>query len=116
MGEIRRLFAKENGVGVQWFSFNSKGACPPCKGKGEITPDVARLLALLYRLVDQGNTVVAVERRPELIAAADWVIDMGPGGGNRGGEVLFAGTPEALADCERSETGRCLRCRGGKTV
>lgn len=227
MDEIRKLFAKENGVGVQWFSFNSKGACPVCKGKGEITPEVAfadpvtirceecggrrynptalgytfrgknikevmsltidqamewftqpkirgplsvlqevglgymtlgqptstlsggetqrlklaselrksgniyvldepttglhsrdvgRLLELLRHLVDQGNTVVVVEHRPELIAAADWVIDMGPGGGNRGGEVLFAGTPEALANCEQSETGRYLCCRGGKTV
>ncbi len=220
MDEIRKLFAKENAVGVQWFSFNSKGACPVCKGKGEITPevafadpvtirceecggrrynptalgytfqgknieevmsltidqalewftqpkirgplsalqevglgymtlgqptstlsggetqrlklaselqksgniyvldepttglhsrDVARLLELLRRLVDQGNTVVVVEHRPELITAADWIIDMGPGGGNRGGEVLFAGTPEALADCKCSETGKCLR-------
>lgn len=220
MDEIRRLFAKENGVGVQWFSFNSKGACPVCKGKGEITPDVAfadpvairceecggrrynptalgytfrgknieqvmsltidqaldwftepkiwrplsalqevglgymtlgqptstlsggetqrlklaselqksgniyvldepttglhsrdveRLLELLRRLVNQGNTVVVVEHRPELIAAADWVIDMGPGGGNRGGEVLFAGTPEDLCRCPLSETGRFLR-------
>lgn len=219
MEEIRRLFAKENGVGVQWFSFNSKGACPVCKGKGEITPDVAfadpvairceecggrrynptalgytyqgknieqvmsltidqalewftepkirrplselkevglgymtlgqptstlsggetqrlklaselqtsgnifildepttglhsrdveRLLALLRRLVNQGNTVVVVEHRPELIAAADWVIDMGPGGGNRGGEVLFVGTPENLCRCPLSETGRFL--------
>lgn len=71
--------------------------------------DVARLLELLRRLVDQGNTVVVVEHRPELITAADWIIDMGPGGGNRGGEVLFAGTPEALADCKCSETGKCLR-------
>lgn len=224
MDEIRKLFAKENGVGVQWFSFNSKGACPVCKGKGEITPevafadpvtirceecggrrynpavlgytfqgknieevmsltidqalewftqpkirgplsalqevglgymtlgqptstlsggetqrlklaselqtsgnvyvldeptaglhsrDVARLLELVRRLVDQGNTVVVVEHRPELIAAADWVIDMGPGGGNRGGEVLFTGTPEALAACGWSETGRYLPCGRG---
>lgn len=224
MDEIRKLFAKENGVGVQWFSFNSKGACPVCKGKGEITPevafadpvtirceecggrrynptvlgytfqgknieevmsltidqalewftqpkirgplsalqevglgymtlgqptstlsggetqrlklaselqtsgnvyvldeptaglhsrDVARLLELVRRLVDQGNTVVVVEHRPELIAAADWVIDMGPGGGNRGGEVLFTGTPEALAACDWSETGRYLPCGRG---
>lgn len=219
MDEIRKLFAKENNVGVQWFSFNSKGACPVCRGKGEITPEVAfadpvtirceecggrrynltalgytfqgknieevmsltidqalewftqpkitaplsalqevglgymtlgqptstlsggeiqrlklaselqtsgniyvldepttglhgrdvvRLLELLRRLVNQGNTVVVVEHRPELIAAADWVIDMGPGGGNRGGEVLFAGTPEDLCRCQASETGKYL--------
>ena len=219
MDEIRRLFGKANGVSPQWFSFNSKGACPVCKGKGEITPDVAfadpvsirceecggrrynptalsytyqgrtieevlsltiqealeffpqpkiqeplrvlaevglgymtlgqptstlsggeiqrlklagelnktgsvyildepstglhgkdaaRLLELLRRLVDQGNTVVIVEHRLSLIAAADWVIDMGPGSGNQGGEVVFAGTPGELINCSRSETGRYL--------
>ena len=220
MDEIRKLFAKENRVSVQWFSFNSKGACPVCKGKGEITPevafadpvtirceecggsrynptalsypyhgknieevmrltvsqalefftqpkicgplkaleevglgyitlgqptstlsggetqrlklaselhkegniyvldepstglhnqDVAHLLTLLRRLVTQGNTVVVVEHRMELIAAADWIIDMGPEGGNLGGEVLFTGTPQALLDCPASQTGRYLR-------
>lgn len=219
MDEIRKLFAKANGVGVQWFSFNSKGACPVCKGKGEITPDVAfadpvairceecggrrynptalsytyqgksieevmtltidqaleffpqpkirnpltalqevglgymtlgqptstlsggetqrlklaselqtsgniyvldepttglhgrdveRLLALLRRLVEQGNTVVVVEHRSELIAAADWVVDMGPEGGTQGGEILFSGTPEDLLKCADSRTGRYL--------
>lgn len=78
--------------------------------------DVTRLLELVRRLVDQGNTVVVVEHRPELIAAADWVIDMGPGGGNRGGEVLFTGTPEALVACEWSETGRYLHCGRERTV
>ena len=220
MDEIRKLFAKENGVGVQWFSSNSKGACLVCKGKGEITPevafadpvailceecggrrynptalsytyneknieqvmgftvtqalafftqpkireplrtlqdvglgymtlgqptssmsggeiqrlklagelnkagniyvldepstglhnqDVAQLLTLLRRLVSQGNTVLIVEHRLKLIAAADWVIDMGPGGGSRGGEVLFTGTPGGLIICGKSETGRYLR-------
>ena len=216
MDEIRKLFAKANQVSVQWFSFNSKGACPVCKGKGEITPDVAfadpvtirceecggrrynptalsytyrektieqvmgltveqalaffeqtnirtplqslqevglgyvtlgqptstlsggeiqrlklaselhksgniyvldepttglhsqdvkHLLGLLRRLVSRGNTVVVVEHRMELIAAADWIIDMGPGGGTQGGEVLFAGPPEELLCCSGSETG-----------
>ena len=220
MDEIRKLFAKQNGVSAQWFSANSKGACPVCKGKGEITPDVAfadpvairceecggsrfnptalsytyqgknieqvmgltitqaleffpqkkiqeplkalqevglgymtlgqptstlsggetqrlklaselnregnvyvmdepsaglhsrdveNLLALLRRLVEQGNTVVVVEHRLELIAAADWIIDMGPEGGNKGGEILFTGTPEGLIDCPHSETGKYLR-------
>lgn len=220
MDDIRKLFAKENGVSAQWFSFNSKGACPVCKGKGEIMPDVAfadpvailceecmgrrynptalsypyhgknieevmaltinqaldffpqpkiherlqcmldvglgymtlgqptstlsggeiqrlklaselhkqgnvyvldepttglhnrdveRLLALLRRIVDQGNTVIVVEHRQELIAQADWVIDLGPEGGRAGGEVLFTGTPEQLLACPHSLTGQYLR-------
>ena len=67
--------------------------------------DVKHLLGLLRRLVSRGNTVVVVEHRMELIAAADWIIDMGPGGGTQGGEVLFAGTPEELLCCSGSETG-----------
>ena len=220
MDEIRKRFGKANKVSPQWFSFNSKGACPICKGKGEITPEVAfadpvtilceecrgarynptalsyqfqgkniqqvldmtvadaveffqepkisgplqtlcevglgymtlgqptstlsggevqrlklaselhtqgsvyvldepstglhsrdaeQLLLLLRRLVSQGNTVIIVEHRLALIAAADWVIDMGPAGGSQGGEVLFAGTPAALMECPRSETGRYMR-------
>ena len=220
MDEIRKLFAKANGVSAQWFSANSKGACPACKGKGEIVPEIAfadpvtivceecggrrfnptalsyrlrglnieevmaltvdralsffseenilsplrtlqevglgymtlgqptstlsggetqrlklaselkksgnlyildepttglhgrdvqTLLALLCRLVAQGNTVVVVEHRMELIAAADWIIDMGPGGGEHGGEVIFTGTPQKLIHCEASLTGQYLR-------
>lgn len=220
MDDIRRLFAKENNVSVQWFSFNSKGACPVCKGKGEILPDVAfadpvailceecrgrrynpqalrytyqgknieqvmgltvvqamefftqpriqkklralkevglgymtlgqptstlsggeiqrlklgseldkegniyvldepstglhsrdagHLLRLLRRLVEQGNTVIIIEHRMEMIAAADWIIDMGPGGGRDGGNVIMSGTPEALVHCPVSETGKYLR-------
>ena len=220
MDEIRKIFAKANKVGAEWFSFNSKGACPVCKGKGEIATDVAfadpvtvlceecgghrynpqalsytwrglnieqvmdltireaveffteskvreplqslldvglgymtlgqptstlsggetqrlklasrlheqgniyvldepsvgmhhrdiqNLLSILQRLVDRGNTVVIVEHRLELIAAADWVIDMGPEGGNRGGEVIFTGTPGQLLEWESSSTGKHLR-------
>jgi len=71
--------------------------------------DVQTLLVLLRRLVAQGNTVVVVEHRMELIAAADWIIDMGPGGGVRGGEVIFTGTPQKLARCEASLTGQYLQ-------
>ena len=220
MDEIRKLFAKENGVGAEWFSFNSKGACPVCRGKGEISyemafaepvivpceecrgrrynptalsytyhgknieevmsltieqameffaeekvrkplqsmmdvglgymtlgqptstlsggevqrvklaselhkegniyildepttglhnRDIEKLLSLLRQLVAQHNTVVIVEHRLELIAQADWVIDMGPEGGNEGGEVLFCGTPDKLLDCPASKTGQYLR-------
>ena len=220
MDEIRKVFAKANGVSAQWFSFNSKGGCPVCKGTGQITYDMAfaepvvvpceecgghrynptalsycykgmniedvmgltigqaydffenakirkllqsmidvgldyltlgqptstlsggevqrvklaselhkkgqvfvldepstglhakdieKLLALLRKLVDAGNTVVMVEHRLELIAQADWVIDIGPEGGSGGGEVIFTGTPEELLECEASRTGNYLK-------
>jgi len=220
MDDIRRLFAEANGVDAAWFSFNSKGACPVCKGTGQITYDMAfaepvvvvceecgghrynptalsyryrgrniedvmtltieqamdffdnakirrklqvmmdvglgyltlgqptstlsggeiqriklsahlgsrghlyildepstglhaknieLLLTLLRRLVSEGNTVVIVEHRLELIAQADWIIDMGPDGGTSGGEVVFQGTPQEIIHCERSKTGRYLR-------
>ena len=223
MDEIRKLFAKENGVGAEWFSFNSKGACPVCKGKGEISyemafaepvvvlceecqgrrynptalsytyhgknieeamsltieqameffteekvrkplrsmtdvglsymtlgqptstlsggevqrvklaselhkegniyildepttglhsRDIEKLLSLLRQLVAQHNTVVIVEHRLELIAQADWIIDMGPEGGSEGGEVLFCGTPDNLLGCSISKTGNYLKQLG----
>ena len=219
MDEIRKLFAKENGVGAGWFSFNSEGGCPICKGTGQITyemafaepvvvvceecggrrynptalgytykglnieqvmeltveqamgffesakiqkllqsmldvglgyltlgqptstlsggevqrvklaselhktgsvyvldepstglhaKDMEALLALLRKLVENGNTVIIVEHRLELIAQADWIIDMGPDGGTGGGEVVFQGTPEQIMGCQRSKTGRYL--------
>ncbi|MGL6199228.1 MAG: ATP-binding cassette domain-containing protein [Lachnospiraceae bacterium] len=225
MDEIRKLFSLENGVGAEWFSFNSKGACPVCKGKGEIKPDVAfadpvailceecsgrrysqtalsytykgknieevmaltieqamdffedkkitsrlqslhdvglgymtlgqptstlsggenqrlklaselykkeniyvldepttglhhqdvkRLLEIFNQLVDQGNTVVIVEHRLEMIAAADWVIDIGPKGGSDGGQILFSGTPADLLDCKNSITAQYLKASCSK--
>ncbi|MBO4411223.1 MAG: excinuclease ABC subunit UvrA [Lachnospiraceae bacterium] len=219
MDEIRKVFAEANHVGAGWFSFNSEGGCPICRGTGQITYDMAfaepvivpceecgghrynptalsyrfkglnieevmgltiadameffdnakirrllksmldvgldyltlgqptstlsggevqrvklaselhkngqvyvldepstglhakdleHLLALLRRLVENGNTVVIIEHRPELIADADWIIDLGPEGGSRGGEVVFTGTPEELIVCEQSLTGRYL--------
>lgn len=220
MDEIRKAFAKENGVGAGWFSFNSEGGCPICKGTGQITYDMAfaepvvvpceecggrrynptalsycykgkniedvmqltigqameffdsrkikkllqsmadvgldyltlgqststlsggevqrvklaselhkqgqvyvldepstglhakdieKLLALLRKLVRDGNTVVMVEHRLELIAQADWIIDMGPDCGSGGGEVVFEGTPEQILESDKSKTGRYLK-------
>ena len=220
MDEIRKVFAQANGVGAGWFSFNSEGGCPICKGTGQITYDMAfaepvvvpceecggrrynptalsyryqgkniedvmqltigqamdffdskkirkllqsmvdvgldyltlgqptstlsggevqrvklaselhrqgqvyvldepstglhakdieKLLALLRKLVQAGNTVVMVEHRPELIAQADWIIDMGPEGGSGGGEVVFKGTPEQILACDESKTGQYLK-------
>lgn len=70
--------------------------------------DVRRLLEVLSALVDKGNTVLVVEHNLDVIRASDWVIDMGPEGGSRGGEVLFAGTPEKLKRCKRSFTAKYL--------
>lgn len=220
MDDIRRLFAEANGVDAGWFSFNSKGACPVCKGTGQITYDMAfaepvvvvceecgghrynptalsycyhgkniedvmtltieqamdffddakirrklqvmmdvglgyltlgqptstlsgseiqriklsahlgsrgrlyildepstglhaknieLLLTLLRRFVSEGNTVVIVEHRLELIAQADWIIDMGPDGGTSGGEVVFQGTPQEIIHCDCSKTGQYLK-------
>lgn len=220
MDEIRKLFAKENGISAKWFSFNSEGGCPICKGTGQIlyemafaepvvvvceecgghrynptalnykykglnieevlkltieeaydffenskikkllqglldvglgyltlgqptstlsggevqrvkladklqktgnvyvldepstglhAKDIELLLSLLRKLVENGNTVIIVEHRLELIAQTDWIIDMGLEGGTNGGEVIFAGTPENLVKCEESKTAKYLR-------
>jgi len=71
--------------------------------------DVAKLLEVLHELVDQGNSVVVIEHNLEVIKTADWVIDMGPEGGDGGGEVVGVGTPEQIAANSRSHTGRFLK-------
>ena len=220
MDEIRKVFAKENSVSAGWFSFNSEGGCPICKGTGQISyemafaepvavpceecgghrynptalsycyhglnieqvmdltiaeafaffdnakirkrlqsmidvgldyltlgqptstlsggevqrvklaselhkqgqiyvldepstglhiKDIEKLLALLRKLVDNGNTVVMIEQSMELIAQADWIIDLGPDGGSGGGNVMFEGTPAQILNCATSKTGRFLR-------
>jgi excinuclease ABC subunit A len=70
--------------------------------------DVERLLAVLQRLVDTGNTVVVIEHNLDIIKAADWILDLGPEGGDRGGELLAEGTPEQIARVEASFTGHFL--------
>ena len=69
------------------------------------TADVHRLIDVLNRLTDAGNTVVVIEHNLEVIKTADYIIDLGPEGGDAGGEVVFAGTPEELVKCEKSYTG-----------
>lgn len=71
--------------------------------------DVAKLLEVLHRLCDHGNTIVVVEHNLDVIKTADWIIDLGPEGGAGGGELLIAGTPDAVANEPRSYTGRYLR-------
>jgi excinuclease ABC subunit A len=71
--------------------------------------DVDKLISVLNRLVDAGNTVVIIEHHPDIIKVADWIIDLGPEGGDGGGEIVAAGTPEHVARVEASYTGQFLR-------
>ena len=71
--------------------------------------DVKKLLEVLHELVDQGNSVVVIEHNLEVIKTADWIIDMGPEGGDGGGEIVAQGTPEDVVKVSRSHTGRFLK-------
>ena len=71
--------------------------------------DVAKLLEVLHELVEGGNTVAVIEHNLEVIKTADWLIDLGPEGGDGGGEVVAVGTPEDVAKVKASHTGRFLR-------
>ena len=71
--------------------------------------DVARLLQVLNRLVEQGNTVIVIEHNLEVIKTADHLIDLGPEGGVKGGNLVFAGSPEDIIKCKKSHTGRALK-------
>ncbi|MBX9777994.1 MAG: ATP-binding cassette domain-containing protein, partial [Xanthobacteraceae bacterium] len=71
--------------------------------------DVAKLLDVLHELVESGNTMVVIEHNLEVIKTADWIIDLGPEGGDGGGEIVAAGTPEDVAAVKRSYTGQFLK-------
>src|SRR5207302_1674306 len=71
--------------------------------------DIRKLLGVLSSLVDKGNTVVVIEHNLDVIKTSDWIVDMGPEGGHKGGTVVAQGTPEQLAAVEESHTGRFLR-------
>jgi excinuclease ABC subunit A len=71
--------------------------------------DIEKLLEVLQRLVDGGNTVLVIEHNLDVIKQADWVIDLGPEGGEEGGEVIAVGTPEDIAAVAESYTGRFLQ-------
>jgi excinuclease ABC subunit A len=71
--------------------------------------DIKKLIALLQRLASGGNSVLVIEHNLDVIKTADWIIDMGPEGGDGGGEVVAQGTPELVADTKRSYTGKYLK-------
>ncbi|OXN01286.1 excinuclease ABC subunit UvrA [Bifidobacterium vansinderenii] len=71
--------------------------------------DVRKLLGVLQSLVDKGNTVIVIEHNLDVVKSADWIIDLGPEGGDGGGTIVAQGTPEQVAQCEESWTGRFLR-------
>ena len=71
--------------------------------------DIEQLLAVLHRLRDHGNTLVVIEHNLDVIKTCDWIIDMGPEGGNKGGTIVVCGTPEDVADCKESYTGHYLK-------
>lgn len=76
------------------------------------TADVHRLIDVLQRLVDSGNTVVVIEHNLDVIKTADYIIDLGPEGGNKGGTIVAKGTPEEVAKCKKSYTGMYLKQLG----
>ena len=105
-GESQRVklayfLLKENNAGSTFFIFDEPTT-------GLHFEDVRKLLKAFNALVDKGHTVAVVEHNMEVIKSADWVVDLGPEAGDRGGEVVFAGVPEELAKEKRSHTGRFL--------
>ena len=73
------------------------------------TADVHKLVEVLQRLVDKGNTVVVIEHNLDVVKVADHIIDLGPEGGDKGGKLVVSGTPEEVAKCKKSYTGQYLK-------
>ena len=71
--------------------------------------DIKKLLAILNRIVDNGDTVIVIEHNLDVIKVADYIIDLGPEGGDAGGEVVCCGTPEEVSKCNNSYTGKYLK-------
>ena len=73
------------------------------------TDDVKKLISILQRIVDNGDTVIIIEHNLDMIKVADYIIDLGPEGGDFGGEIIAKGTPEQVSKCEKSYTGQYLK-------
>lgn len=104
-GELQRLKLAEqisSKSGLYLFDEPTRGLHPR---------DTARMIAVMNQIVDRHNTVIVVEHNMDVIAQADWIIDMGPYGGKNGGKIIFEGTPSDICRCSSSYTGQCLRTR-----
>ena len=115
-GEAQRLkLVSELAQGLPTFRERSRGEIRPNlyileePTIGLHQSDCRRLIELLHALVDQGHTVVVIEHHPDVIAEADWVLEIGPEGGNAGGQLVHAGDPESLAKLKKSPTAPSLR-------
>ena len=115
-GEAQRLkLVSELAQGLPTFRERSRGEIRPNlyileePTIGLHQADCRRLIELLHALVDQGHTVIVIEHHPDVIAEADWVLEIGPEGGNAGGELVHAGDPESLAKSKKSPTAPSLR-------
>ena len=71
--------------------------------------DIDQLLEVIHRLRDNGNTIVVIEHNLDVIKTTDWIVDLGPEGGDEGGEIIASGTPEQISHCSHSFTGQFLR-------
>ena len=71
--------------------------------------DITHLIEIMNRLVEGGNTVIVIEHNLDVISSADWIIDMGPEGGNKGGQIIFEGPPKALLGAKQSLTSKYLK-------
>ena len=71
--------------------------------------DITHLIEIMNRLVEGGNTVIVIEHNLDVISSADWIIDMGPEGGNKGGQIIFEGTPKELLGAKQSLTSKYLK-------
>ena len=70
--------------------------------------DIQKLMDLLFKLRDAGNTLLVIEHHEDVLKLADWLIELGPEGGKEGGYLLYAGAPEGIVDCKESPTGQCF--------
>ena len=79
------------------------------KRQGLHSHDIDQLLKIIYFLKEKGNTIVVIEHNMDVIKTSDWVIDLGPDGGQKGGEILFEGMTKDIVKCKKSYTGKFLK-------